>query len=181
MSLKTVLRSQVRKVLATALASSGPRPNTGTQLVQRLKNIPEYQNSKCVSIFLSMPSEVPTIDIISHAISSGKRVVVPKIIGPEPTDMLMIELSKLSDIDTFPKSKWGIPEPPSKYIASHPDLALSGVIDLVLVPGTAFDRRCGRLGQGKGYYGKFLSCNVKLVLRITVKKIMLINYIFFFN
>ena len=55
---------------------------------------------------------------------------------------------------TWPKNKWGIPEPPPDMtvVAAKP-----GDIDLLIVPGLGFDRSRNRLGQGKGYYDRFIA------------------------
>ena len=119
---------------------------------QRLLSSDMYRTSHALSIFLSMPSgEVQTDMIIQHALNANKRVFIPKVTGPASHDMVMVEILSYADIQAFPKSKWGIPEPPlgPDFI----DATETGVIDLIVVPGCAFDKRCGRLGHGKGYYG----------------------------
>lgn len=67
--------------------------------------------------------------------------------------MIMVEVASKLEMDSFPKSKWGIPEPPEDFIIERPDGTYAGCIDLVFVPGVAFDVNCSRLGHGKGYYG----------------------------
>mmetsp|Transcript_14552 Transcript_14552/g.42634 ORF Transcript_14552/g.42634 Transcript_14552/m.42634 type:complete len:154 (-) Transcript_14552:28-489(-) len=54
----------------------------------------------------------------------------------------------------WPRNKWGIPEPPPEI--DH-EVAQPGDIDLIVVPGLAFDGCGGRLGQGKGYYDRFIA------------------------
>jgi len=56
--------------------------------------------------------------------------------------------------DNWPRNKWGIPEPPS---ITKDDIAKPGDIDLLIVPGLAFDSNGHRLGQGKGYYDRFIA------------------------
>ena len=55
--------------------------------------------------------------------------------------------------DSWPRNKWNIPEPP----VSTSNIAKPGEIDLLLVPGLAFDAHGHRLGQGKGYYDRFIA------------------------
>jgi len=57
--------------------------------------------------------------------------------------------------DSWPRNKWGIPEPPVATLID--DVAQPGDIDLLLVPGLAFDTHGHRLGQGKGYYDRFIA------------------------
>jgi len=72
--------------------------------------------------------------------------------------------------DAWPRNKWGIPEPPlppatntkeedgsSRNDNDNDVVAKEGDIDLLLVPGLAFDRNGHRLGQGKGYYDRFIA------------------------
>lgn len=54
----------------------------------------------------------------------------------------------------WPKNKWGIPEAPLNV---DYEIAQPGTLDLLIVPGLAFDRYGCRLGQGKGYYDRFIS------------------------
>ena len=67
--------------------------------------------------------------------------------------MVMIKVHSIEEIDSFPRSKWGIPEPPT-VPSKEEDGVYVGRMDLVIVPGVAFDARCNRLGHGKGYYGE---------------------------
>jgi len=55
--------------------------------------------------------------------------------------------------DSWPRNKWGIPEPP----VSATNVAKAGDIDLLIVPGLSFDTHGHRLGQGKGYYDRFIA------------------------
>lgn len=64
--------------------------------------------------------------------------------------MIMCEMRSLDEVHSMPKNKWGIPEPSAE---GKEDGVYSGLIDLVLIPGMAFDRSRNRLGHGKGYYG----------------------------
>jgi len=70
--------------------------------------------------------------------------------------MVMMEVLSIQEIEQFPKNKWGIPEPPEDLLLQRANGADMGVIDLVILPGVAFDSLCGRVGHGKGYYDSFL-------------------------
>ena len=111
-----------------------------------------YKESHVICCFLSMPAEIQTYRFLNQALTAGKTVFIPKVTGPRPQDMAILELKSYSDISTFPVSKWGIPEPPETYV-SPLNPALYSIFDLVIVPGVAFDKNCKRLGHGRGYYG----------------------------
>ena len=63
--------------------------------------------------------------------------------------------------DNWPRNKWGIPEPPlppaTSSTSTNDVIAKPGDIDLLIVPGLAFDSNGHRLGQGKGYYDRFIA------------------------
>lgn len=111
-----------------------------------------YIQSEAICIYLSMKNEIITLPIIKDAFNNNKRVFIPKVLGGKSEELVLYELSNYSEIDSFPKSKWGIPEPTIDMINSKPDGINLNVIDLIVVPGVAFDKKCGRVGHGKGYY-----------------------------
>jgi len=65
--------------------------------------------------------------------------------------MQMLSVASLDEIGGFPRSKWGIPEPPDDVGRDNALCACD--LDLVILPGVAFDINCNRLGHGGGYYG----------------------------
>jgi 5-formyltetrahydrofolate cyclo-ligase len=171
-SLRKAMRSQLQ-------ALSKEEIQQQSQMVfARLELLSAYRNASSIGVFLSMPSgEFDTTSLIAGAVRDGKTLYVPQVGGnfekPE-MDLLKIPSPQLSDGGMFyrewPMNKWGIPEPPPG-LALQP--AMPGDIDLLIVPGLAFDRRGKRLGQGKGYYDRFIarmttSDHVNSPLRVAV-------------
>ena len=128
--------------------------------------LPIYQSAKSVGLFLSMPKgEINTDLILQHCVQEGKDIYVPEV--GKNFELCDMELRKVilnsseataNSIDylfhkQWPTNKWNIPEPPADMptITANP-----GDIDLMIVPGLAFDRTRNRLGQGKGYYDRFI-------------------------
>ena len=69
--------------------------------------------------------------------------------------MLMVQLKSMQDFYNLKKNKWDIPEP----LLSDSRLNVfdhEKFLDLIIMPGLAFDKAGNRLGYGKGYYDKFL-------------------------
>ena len=86
-------------------------------------------------------------------IKSEFPVLVGKnIISAKDCKKLIAEIVNAKSFDDLISGMYGIQEPsPEKRIKMNPE-----IIDLVIVPGIAFDRQGGRLGHGKGYYDRFL-------------------------
>ena len=109
-----------------------------------LFNLSQFKNSKTAMFFVSFSSEVSTHEMIRSSLGK-KNVVVPKLAGGE------IEPSVIIDFDNLIQSgKFGILEPIELMKIAYKN------IDLVLVPGAAFDLEGHRIGYGLGYYDKFL-------------------------
>ena len=83
---------------------------------------------------------------MADALLRGKALALPLCTGPG-----RMQARRVTDLSRLRPGRYGIPEPGPDC----PELAPE-TIDLILVPGVAFDPRCGRVGQGGGYYDRFL-------------------------
>jgi 5-formyltetrahydrofolate cyclo-ligase len=115
--------------------------------------LPAYSAARTVMWYVDAGSEVRTRHTLPEVLGHGKRVVVPWCVVETNT----LELFLLEDMGELVEGAYKILEPkpelrhlPNKVV--HPE-----ELDLVMVPGTAFDLRGGRMGQGKGYYDRLLS------------------------
>jgi len=100
-----------------------------------------------VMLFVDFRNEVQTGEIIIQALKEGKRVFAP-ITDVKNRDLYPTEISKYPE--DLVEGAWGIMEPRKGNII-EPDK-----IDLVIVPGVAFDQMGNRLGYGGGFYDRFL-------------------------
>lgn len=168
---KQAIRKEIRSRIRAAY-STGNEPNEkllseSSKVFSRLFSLPQYQAAKSIGFFLSMPSgEIQTHDAIKKIVGDGKTLYVPRVgLDFEECDMDLIRAETDSPTgddgmfyDKWPKNKWGIPEPPfSDDEVSKSLIAQPGDIDVLLVPGLAFDSRGHRMGQGKGYYDRFIA------------------------
>jgi len=139
--------------------------------------MPEYKTASRISVYLSMPGgEISTGGIVRDALDQGKRVFIPYTYSlKEPQDgqpksiMDMVELQSMNDFESLEPDKWGIPTPSRDSIALRANCFggtgitkgstedISDGLDLIVMPGMAFDSSFGRLGHGKGFYDYFLT------------------------
>jgi len=154
--LKSGIRTEVKAALKTISAEE--LEARSSIIFRRLLGLPSFSTSKVICCYLSMPSgEVKTGPIITECLQSKKRLFVPKVTGKSSSDLRMFEVESDAQLLGFPKSSWGIPEPPNDVVMASPDGADLGIIDFIIVPGVAFDSKLNRLGHGKGYYDCFLA------------------------
>ena len=119
------------------------------RIKKRLLNLPEFIDAKTVFFYASFRSEVETLGMIKESIEMGKKVVLPKV----DKKGHRLVLYEIRDINELSPGYMGIPEP------SLPDDRLVSLdnIDLVIIPGAAFDCSGNRIGYGAGYYDILLS------------------------
>ncbi len=123
--------------------------NKSQQVFLHLAETVEYINSQNIMFYVATRSEAQTEEMIKMSIKMGKNVFVP-IILPE---CLNLAPSKIFDFDIeLEKGKKGILEPKKEYYRLFPPEN----IDLIIIPGVAFDLNGNRIGRGFGYYDNFL-------------------------
>jgi 5-formyltetrahydrofolate cyclo-ligase len=116
----------------------------------RLFNEEAFKKAKVVMFYVSLKDEVDTISMIDEAVKAGKRVCVPVILK-EAKRLIAGEIKdRVKDLE---RQHFGIFQPKAGHVREVP----LEDIDLVIVPGIAFDRYNMRLGRGHGYYDRFLS------------------------
>lgn len=115
----------------------------------RLFNEEEFKRAKLVMFYVSLKDEVNTLSMIDEAVKMGKRVCVPVILKEEKRLIAGEIKDREKDLE---KQHFGIYQP----IAGHVREVPLENIDLVVVPGIAFDKNNVRLGRGHGYYDRFL-------------------------
>ena len=148
---KKALRSQI----ANALTSLSPAQVVAQSaaVFSHLATLPAYASCTSAAIYLPMDggAEVDTWPIVADLMSRGAGVAIPKVDGPKPADMRMLRLSSLEEAKSFPRTKWGIPEPDQAAAASMEVATEAADMSVLLVPAVAFDARCGRLGERTKY------------------------------
>ncbi|MHC5002708.1 MAG: 5-formyltetrahydrofolate cyclo-ligase [Planctomycetota bacterium] len=114
----------------------------------RLVKLEAFQHASVVMLYMPLATEVDLTPAAVRCFQLGKTVCVPKV-DWERRDMAAVEVSSFDD-HVMDIDEHGLRSPHR----GHPLLPKS--IDLVVVPGLAFDAHGNRLGRGGGYYDRFL-------------------------
>ena len=112
-------------------------------VISRLKSL--LAEAQTIMAYYSLPDEVNTHALIDELVAEGKTVLLPKVTGADT-----MELRRYTGRADLQEGAYHILEP-----VGEPFTDLSA-IDLILVPGLAFDAAGHRLGRGRGYYDRFL-------------------------
>ncbi len=133
-------------------------------IINKLTSLREFQISKFILLYLDFKNEVSTKNLLDACLCQNKRIAVPYVISKEKGNERMVA-SEVKDIKKeFAVGSYGILEPKRDYIreidVNH--------IDLVVVPGVAFDFNLNRIGYGAGYYDRFLKNSNKNSFKIGI-------------
>ena len=104
-----------------------------------------FANASSVALYFPVNGEVDTRGIFKKCIDLEKKVFFPKTLGSN------LVFLRTRNIEELTPGAFAIPEPPADT-----ERARSDELDLVLVPGVAFDFSGNRIGYGKGFYDRFL-------------------------
>ncbi|RKP20754.1 5-formyltetrahydrofolate cyclo-ligase [Rozella allomycis CSF55] len=117
-----------------------------------LVNSKIYQKARTISTFLSLPHEINTYSILENIFLSNKTCMIPFIYEKR---LHMVQLNSMEEYEALSRDRFGIKSFEVNE-ALQKITAFNHCIDLVLVPGLAFDTSKHRLGYGMGYYDRFL-------------------------
>lgn len=154
---KKALRKETltkRKNLDTA-----EKENMDEKILDRFFESKYYKEAKKIFIYISYDSEIDTIKIIDKAFKDGKKIYVPRT----EFESRLMDAVEITSFDNLIKSSYGILEPSINTPYINPN-----ELDLIVVPGVAFDRKGGRMGYGAGFYDRyFKKINKNNIERIT--------------
>jgi 5-formyltetrahydrofolate cyclo-ligase len=145
-ALKTALREEAH----TRRNAQPNKDEISRGIVARFLALPEYAAAKAVMFYVDVRSEVRTRNDLELALSTGKKIVVPYCVDGE------LELFHLEKMDELQIGMYKILEPREDLRSVASKNVPVAELDLIMVPGVAFDRRGARMGHGKGYYDKLL-------------------------
>jgi 5-formyltetrahydrofolate cyclo-ligase len=160
---KIIKKRILRKAVLNELKAQKEASRRGKSLAikKRLFSLKEFKRAKRILLYVGKHYEIDTKPIIKEALEKGKRIFLPV------TDLTGKRLI-ISEILDFPRDTelgpYEIYQPTAVRINSAPKEA----VDLVVLPGIAFDKKGNRLGHGAGYYDRFLKDIPKATPRIAL-------------
>lgn len=143
---KEMLRREVRKRLG-ALGET-ERKAASVNITQQVLSSSCFQQARTVMVFLSLPTEPDTQEIIQRAVIQGKQVLLPRCLHAPQMEAL-----PWRGEEYLRKGPYGILEP----VPLESEKQNSAEADLILVPCLAATKDGARLGHGGGYYDWYLS------------------------
>ena len=138
---KARLRAEMRS--RRAGLSPADVAEAGAAVARRLEALPAIAEARRVAAYRAVRGEIP-LDVL---LEGERREVftLPRVVGDD------LEFVALRESQSFSLGSFGIPEPVDGEVVAFADH------DAVLVPLTAFDGSCHRVGQGGGFYDRALA------------------------
>jgi 5-formyltetrahydrofolate cyclo-ligase len=147
--LRALAKEELRKRLAALRRTLQPatRSAYAKAMVEQLVAHPSFRAAQVVLAYSALKFEIDPRGAVEAAWAAGKTVALPRTLA----DTRELALHTYAEGDLLVESGFVIKEP----LASAPVIEASAV-DVVLIPGLAFDTRGQRLGFGQGYYDRLL-------------------------
>ena len=142
---KQALRSSIRALEKTL--SADYKAESSAAIARHLLALPEYRAAGTVFCFVGTAREIDTTAILEDALRSGKRLCVPLCMS-----LGIMELRQITSLDQLTPGAYGILEPPAESPALPPD-----EVDFAVLPCLSCTHGGHRLGQGGGFYDRFLA------------------------
>ena len=144
------LKQQIREQAHANRNAQPDKEAISRRIVAQFMALPEFSAAKTVMFYVDVRSEVRTRHDLANALQTGRRIIIPYCVDGE------LELFHLESMDELELGMYRILEPRAELRSLPAKRVAVEELDLVMVPGVAFDRRGGRTGHGKGYYDKLL-------------------------
>lgn len=143
-----------RDTLATGL-----RHDKNSAIAKQVAALPLCQTAKTIFTYVNFRSEVETMGLIATWLAHGQKVCVPLTLVAESR----LTAYQITDParDLIP-GYCQIPEPDSRRLPQVDPAE----IEIIILPGSVFDRHGGRLGYGGGFYDRFINHQAPQAIRI---------------
>ena len=151
---KSAIRNRIKKMRRKQDPSTIIKKSSA--IWKFLLSLPEYRRAKTIAFYASIEKEgeVATLEMIEDSLTQNKKVCLPKVVADR------LKFFDVKSVKELKEGAFGILEPIGDKIKPEQ-------IDMVVLPGIAFDATGNRIGFGRGYYDRFLK-KVKNVSRIAL-------------
>ncbi len=144
------LKKSIREQAHANRKAQENKDELSRDICEKFASLPEFASAQCVLAYLDVRTEVRTRHYLPTLLASGKQIAVPYCVDD------ILQLFLLESMEELSVGMYKILEPkpelrdlPSKRVDVQN-------VDLIMVPGVAFDRKGARMGHGFGYYDKLL-------------------------
>jgi 5-formyltetrahydrofolate cyclo-ligase len=144
-------KRELRAVATRRRQEQVDKDRASRHIVVALTNLPEFRRAELPVLYVDVRHEVRTQPLIAELLDAGQSVVVPFCQGDD---------LRLCRVDAMPQlaiGAYGILEPATALQTDATQLVDPASVDLIVIPGVAFDQRGYRLGHGFGYYDRLLT------------------------
>ena len=141
---KKILRQQIREALSD-LSEQELAWSDGELIAQFLQH-EKVKAANTILLYYGVGTEIHTEPLITALLEQGKTVCLPKCLPDHA-----MQAQHIRSLEDLEPDKYGIPAP-----KAYCPVVMREDLDLILVPGLCFDSRGNRLGQGGGYYDRYL-------------------------
>ena len=138
-------KAELRKELLAKREKIQKKDEKDRDIMSQLISLNEYKDAKTIMVYMSYRGEVETSELIEKMLQDKKSLCAPVC-----TDKHNMVAKSFCGLEDFSRGAYGILEPTGEIQKN---------IDLILVPGVAFNERLHRIGYGAGYYDRFLKEN----------------------
>ena len=145
------LKNLIRKQSHENRRNQENKDELSVTIVDKFLSLNEFINSNVVMFYVDVRAEVRTRHALEAALATGKKIIVPWC-----NDNGELEMFHLESLDELEIGMYKILEPRTDLRNVAEKSINAQELDLIMVPGVAFDKQGGRTGHGRGYYDKLL-------------------------
>lgn len=152
-----VKKDELRKIALSKRAEF--KVDKSALIVRKILNSSEFNNAKNIALYYPINHEIDLTGIIQV---KNKNFYLPRCVDNN------IEFAQFCGFESLKMGKFNILEPTSEKI--NPE-----ILDLIYIPALMANKKCYRLGYGKGFYDRFFKNNKINALKLIVVANELIN------